>query len=1023
MKSLLRKSTVREIKESFGRFFAIFAIIALGVGFFSGVKITKQTMVNTINQYLKEKNFFDFHLLSTIGFEEEDIEIFSEEKDVRYAEGVYTFDALYTGIGNNEIVLKTYSMPEHINGIRIVSGRLPESASECVLDAELNMPIELGSVISLTDNNDEDTLDSFKVRKYTVVGTVDSSYYLNFERGTTSIGTGKAEGFVYVLPEAFSCEYYTDAFICFEQDYDIYSQEYQEYIDDKEDEWEEICKSRINTRYNNLRDDAQKELNEAKLELEDNKEEGEENLSDAYTELLDAENQVNEGRTSLNTAWTTYYNQEEELAVQEEQLTAKEQEISQQESDLQTAMQQIPQEQQSFFTSMLQTYQQAGIEERKSLQEQWGMMPELQPFLSLILGSVQLEEGKNTLEEARFQLEEGKKQLSEGRAELIKQEQEWENAKAEVEDGWQDYEESKAEFQKKIGEAEEEIEDAQKKVDALKEPDTYVLGRETNVGYVCFESDSDIVEAVARVFPVFFILVAALVCMTTMNRMVEEQRIQIGVLKALGYSESDIMGKFMFYAGSAALLGCVMGYMAGTIVFPKVIWTAYSLMYQQHALKYVFNWKLALIAILVSLLCSIGTTWLSCRYELKENAAGLMRGKAPKAGKRVFLEHIPFIWKRLKFLHKVSIRNLLRYKKRFFMMVIGISGCTALLLTGFGIKDSIAGFAEQQYEEIQILDGTIELKESLGKDKRKELEDSLTKVAEESMYVSESSWNLVTENAVENVSMVIPEAADTIESFIQLKTVTGNPIPFPSENEAVINSNLADSYQIDVGDEIVLRNESMQELRVTVSGIFNNHVYNYVFLSPKTYEQQLGESPEYKTIYVNYKSDIDAHQAAAELMQEEQVISTEIFEDTKVRLTTMMSSLNYVVLLIIICAAGLAFIVMYNLTNINITERVREIATIKVLGFYPKETASYVFRENVALTAIGTLLGLILGVFLHRFVMSQIHVDMVSFDIRILPLSYVYSIVLTFAFNCFVNIVMTGKLEKINMAESLKSVD
>ncbi len=583
-------------------------------------------------------------------------------------------------------------------------------------------------------------------------------------------------------------------------------------------------------------------------------------------------------------------------------------------------------------------------------------------------------------------------------------------------------------------------------IDDVNDVDYYVLDRNTNVGYVCFESDSGIVDGVSRVFPVFFILVAVLVCMTTMNRMVEEQRSMIGMFKALGYGEATIMGKYMIYSGTAAVIGCAGGYLIGTYVFPEVIWYAYHLMYINIPLIRVVDWKLICIVLAASLLCTIGTTWLSCRYELAETAAGLMRPKAPKPGKRVLLERIPFIWKRMKFLKKVSVRNIFRYKKRFFMMIIGISGCTALLLTGFGLKDSITGFADTQFGEIQVADGTITFNTTLGdnvSDGNKDsagvqdsetvgendnsgnvtLDELLGDYVEEYDIVSEMSWDLVEDSGVKSVNMIIMEDPAHISRYVKFKDHKGNEIDYPGKGEAVINNALADQYGIKTGDEITVRNSDMKEIRVKVSGIFNNHVYNYVFISPDTYQEQMGSDPEYKTVYFNLKDGIDAHQAAADLMEDSSILSVTVNKDMKERISNMMKSMNYIVIVVILSAGALAFIVLYNLTNINITERIREIATIKVLGFFKNETSAYVFRENRVLTAFGIVFGLILGVFLHSFVMSQIKVDMVSFDVYVAPLSYVYSIVLTFVFNFLVNLIMSAKLENINMAESLKSVE
>jgi putative ABC transport system permease protein len=449
---------------------------------------------------------------------------------------------------------------------------------------------------------------------------------------------------------------------------------------------------------------------------------------------------------------------------------------------------------------------------------------------------------------------------------------------------------------------------------------------------------------------------------------------------------------------------------------------AYRLMYELKDIKYILNWKLACVSLVVALVCSMGTTWLTCRYELKETAASLMRPKAPKAGKRIILERIPWIWKRLKFLQKVSARNIFRYKKRFFMMVVGISGCTALLLTGFGIKDSIADFADQQYEDIQIYDGSFTLADGDASTDRALLQ-SLQDNTQTYTLASESTWDVVNASQVKSITLLIFSEPDQISDYMCLNTADGQAISYPGTGEAVISDGIAKNLNIAVGDLVVLRDSNMQEIEVTITGIFENHVYNYILLSPETYEEQLETEPEYKVIYVNFDSDVDQYAASAEIMKQDDVVSVTLNQDTKERMANIMKNLNYVVLLVIICAAALAFIVLYNLVNINITERIREIATIKVLGFFKNETASYVFRENIILTGLGILVGLILGVFLHRFVMSQINVDLVSFAVYIRPISYLFSIVLTFAFNFAINQVMSVKLDKINMAESLKSVD
>ena len=540
---------------------------------------------------------------------------------------------------------------------------------------------------------------------------------------------------------------------------------------------------------------------------------------------------------------------------------------------------------------------------------------------------------------------------------------------------------------------------------------------------VIIDDEPIIVEGISNVFPIFFFLVAALVCITTMTRMVEEQRTQIGILKALGYSEGTIMGKYLFYSGSAAVLGCGIGFLLGSYIFPVVIWSAYRIMYRLGDIRIILDWKLGLISLIVSILCSMGTTIATCRYELTSVAAELMRPKAPKSGKRIILERIPFLWNRMKFLRKVSARNIFRYKQRFYMMVFGIGGCTALLLTGFGIKDSIKSITYNQFDEIQINDMSVVFNDPWYEMDNSDFEEIMAENAERYTLVFEESTDLTKGDKSKSLTLVIPEKAEDISSFLNLHTTRDVPIAFPGKGEVVLTEKLADKCGAGIGDMVTLQDDDMNTLELKVSGISENYVYNYAYISPETWTEQIGSAPEYKSAYINVKEEKDVHSVSAAVMNCDGVASVTVNDDMKVRFSSMMKSLDYVVLLIIGCAGSLAFIVLYNLTNINITERLREIATIKVLGFYRRETASYVFRENLVLTGIGAGVGLIMGRYLHQFVMYNIDIDMIAFDVHIAPLSVLYSIVLTFVFAGIVDWAMNKKLDGINMAESMKSVE
>ncbi len=1165
MKSMMWTTTLREIKQSLGRYLAILGIVALGVGFFAGIKVTRPAMIKTADEYFTKNYLYDFRLLSTLGFDEKNIESIRGRNDVFSVQGAYSFDILCQSAGDGNVnVLKAHSITTGVNELKVLHGRLPSSGSECVVDSSMYSHKYIGKKIKLSDTNTSEDLEHFTHKEYKIVGVVESPIYAQFERGSSALGNGKVSGFIYLLPEGFQSEAYTEVYVKLNKEFDLYADAYDAYIEEKKQEWEPYLDELGKARYENLIKDSTQKLTDAKEELKEEEEKGRQELADAKAELDEAYIEIEDGRTQiedgkkelaegreklkkeekkLNDAARTIAQNEKllmqkekeledgikqwedgnkdleealkqweqgsaALSDQESQLVAGEQQLAEKEAELiageeqfvsmekllndsMAALEQeeaalvareqewkdslgvVPehiQEQINTEREMLSRTKQTLLDSKeeleanrikledgrsqidsakeqmkngrkqledakkqlaegkeklnsgdKELDDSWATIKDGRKQISegrkeLLEARQDVEEGKRKLEEAKEELEDGEKELEEKEKELIDGEKEYQDGLKEYEDGLLTFEEEIADARKKIQEGEEELAD-------IEMPQQYLLGRDTNIGYMLFESDSNIVENVSTVFPVFFFLVAALVCMTTMSRMIEEQRTQIGTLKALGYGYRRIMGKYMFYSGSAAVIGCIGGYIIGIILFPFVIWKCYGLMYDISGFKFVFEWKLACISLLVSLLCSVGTTWYSCRRELEEMAAELMRPKTPQAGKRILLERIPFLWNRLKFLQKVSIRNVFRYKKRFFMMVLGISGCAALVLAAFGIKDSISDVMKMQYEEIQVFDMGIMTKDAMDEANIREIEACFGAYASEYAMVQESSMNLITEDSTKSVSLVVFERSEGFEKFINMHTQKGEQIPLPADGEAVLTYKMADRFGIELGDSITLRDEDYQKFTVKVSGIMQNFVGNYVYVNPETYGSRRNSEPAYKTIYLNVKDGTDMHQLSADLMKLDLVTSVTINDVERQRFEMMMSALDYIVILVLVCAAALAFIVIYNLTNINITERIREIATIKVLGFYKKETATYVFRENVLLALVGALVGLALGKILHAFIMECIQVDMVSFDVRINGISYLYSVLLTLFFALCVNKLMEGKLEKISMTESLKSVD
>lgn len=656
----------------------------------------------------------------------------------------------------------------------------------------------------------------------------------------------------------------------------------------------------------------------------------------------------------------------------------------------------------------------------------------------------ELEPYRKQLEDAKAQLDSGYAQIAAGQAELDAAREMISSGGAQLEAAKKQYEQGKAEAERGFAEAEKELasgkaqldaakaeldkgaaelDSAEKQIKNINHADTYVLDRDTNAGYVCFESDTNVVQSVASVFPVFFFLVAALVCLTTMTRMIADQRTQIGIMKALGYSSGAIMGKYMFYSGSATVLGSIFGIAAGSFAFPAVVWFGYGLIYNLSGLTFTMNWPLAAGITAANLAVTLLVTWYCCAKELKCAPAELIRPKAPEAGKRILLERIPVVWNDMSFMQKVSARNIMRYKKRIFMMLLGIGGCTALVLTALGLNDTIQNVVTRQYDDIILYDYEITMAYDMNEEEQEIFFRDAGDDIKDAVFLYRGLAEVSGSDAIKSATLTVTDGKKLCK-YIDL-SYDGEPIDYPGRGEAAINYNLARQLGgIEVGDEIKLTTSEKKELTVTVSALFDNYVDSFVFISPETCEEQLGEVPEYKSALANAPDGADVNRCAEALTHDvDGVRGVTLSTDIKERMSSMLDGLLVVVAAIILCAGLLAFIVLYNLTNINISERIREIATLKVLGFYPNEAAHYVFRENLILTGAGAVFGLGLGVALHAFVMNAIKVDMMYFKPHISFLSFAVSIAITFVFAVIVNAIMRRRIDNIDMAGALKSIE
>lgn len=1038
VRNALAKNIFREIKSSLGRYFAILLIIALGVGFFAGLRITEPMMKKTAVEYIDQYCLYDFRLLSTLGFTEEDVEAFSSEPGIT-ANGAYTVDFLASVSGGGDIVLRAHNIMSDINKQDIVAGRMPENADECLLDARYYSSDILGDVVTVSSSNDIDTLDTLSYDEYTVVGLAYDPYYLNYERGTTSIGTGTVTAFAYIPSEGFSSEAYHELYLLTDVSSDAYTEEYDVGIDNYRESVDALLQERGKIRYDKIKSDAEAEISDAEKELAD--------------KTAEYENEKASAEAELASALETLRNGEEEIKSAEEELSLRKQELSDGEKSLEEGFVKLAESRDLLEKNKSDAYSLLDEQETELLRNKeeieqgiayytmmgdYDTVASLENSLSAVNDGLDELSSQRALTEASFsslenELEANEKlllnsqeEIEAGRREIENAENTIEEKKREIESGYEEYNSSKAEAdaefadaEAQIADAEAEIQEAKTKLSELAEPDLYLLDRDSNVGYVCFENDSTIVESVSVVFPMFFLAIAILVCMTTMTRMVDECRGQIGTFKALGYGNFSIQSKFLIYSGSAAVIGWAVGYFAGTLTIPKLIWSVYGIMYGFADIIYVFDPTMFILCFAAAILCSCGAAYAACYSVLRPAPATLIRPKSPKAGKKVWLEHLPFIWKHLGFLKKVSVRNIFRYKNRLFMMILGIGGCTALLITGFGIRDSIQDVVRFQFEEVMKFDISVTVSDSASGDIIRNIES--VDGVEGVLPVYTSTSDLLFGDTQKSVNLLVSENND-FGDFVAFN-LDGDEVPLPGKNEAIISVGAADASGAGVGDEIMLRDSDYNEIKLTVTGIFDNYIYNYVVISPETYEEDFGTELKANTYYVNIPDDSKVRQASVSLIGIDGVSNVTVNEDTVNRMDSTMNSINYIVVMVLVCAGALAFIVIYNLTNINIEERIREIATIKVLGFRKGEVASYVMREIIILTAIGSVVGIPFGYLLHGFVMSCIQVDMVSFQNKITPLSYILSLLLTFVFAFIINIFMIRRLDKIDMASSLKSIE
>ena len=1100
----------RTIKGSLARFLAIAGIVALGCGFFAGLKMASPDMQEAAHTFYANQHLYDLRVISTLGLSEKDVSALASVEGVETAMPSRTVDVMATLTSSQSTARVSSFRPGELNQPIVVEGRLPQGPYECVMSADpkKRADISLGQQIELPDTSNGVHL---KGGSYTVVGYVNAPtypYVSNF--GTTSLGNGIVQQFVYVTEDAFANDDpYTEAYLTVQgaTRYKSGSSDYQSAVDSVAERISQMNPSLASLRLQELKDDAQTQVDEARQKLEQSRQEAADKLGDAQKKLDDAEAQISAQQQKLADGQRQYdagrqqltasrYSAEQQFAQAEAQITASEAQIAQGTAELSTGEAQYQAGLAAFnagqatFTQQKSAFE-AGrdaflsglaaqgitastLEEAQQQLSALGLPTSQADALlatqaqisaaeaelasqqqALAAAREELDQRTAQLHEAESQVAQARQDLSEARsatADQLSAAQEklaaslsrlsagqtaLQSAEAQTNEGRRSLEEQRTEVEKQLADGQKELDEAQKKIDELKEPDVYVLDRTKEIGVAAYQADSERINDIANVFPLMFFLVAALVSLTSMTRMVSEERTLIGVHKALGYSTAQIAAKYLLYALLASLLGAVIGIACLSQVLPGVIVSAYGSIYTipNGGAPYPIQLDSALLSGLSGIGITLLSTTAAVLSSLKEEPSSLMLPKAPKAGSKILLERVKPLWSRLSFSWKVTIRNLVRYKRRLIMTLVGIAGCTALLLVAFGLRDSISDIIDNQWPAISHYDYIVGMTSDVSEEEADQINAQLNQVGATNIHRI-TRENVLLESRTQKAGSLTRTTimtSDSLQDLTGLATLrnrlSGQTIEL-GEDSVVITEKLAKRLGVGVGDTVQvyaqdrIGNVSGEPSTLTVTGVAENYVGSYLYLGPSAWHSLGIRDQAADGWYATLPEDQATREAFGEKLINQTGVAT--VDDVNEAIRTYRESLavvNRVVAILIVAAALLAFIVLYNLTNINIEERIREIASLKVLGFTRHEVDAYVFREIALLAVFGALFGLVLGTYLEGFVVQTAEIDLVMFGRAIHAPSYWFAFGLTLVFSLLVYVAMRPKLKNIDMVESLKSVE
>ncbi|GHU82154.1 hypothetical protein FACS189468_6060 [Spirochaetia bacterium] len=1057
------KTIAREIRGSFGRFAAIFGIVALGVAFLAGLLATTPDMKLSVDLYFDRTHMMDLFIKGTLGLTGKDAEALEALEIVETLMAARVTDTLIKTPSDEILTARIYGLPLEktaapgfLNRMEILEGRMPEKEDECLVQQPGGFFVTLkpGSVLTIIQG------ELYRIKEYTVTGVVKSPLYISHDREPSGIGNGRLGAAIYVMESCYTMDEYTDFFITLKGAASLtaFTDAYQQTVDRGAETIEALGKERAPIRREEVRvlanSTAREKLADGEAELEAARQE-------AAAALDDARQQLDEGRAKLETGTAELETGEAELvrgrALLEEEQQRVAGELAGNEAALNAGEAEIAAAKRTLAEGKAQLdAARPGVEKarnsflgQRSSRAQRGIAQYDEGLASWEAGRKFLEEKEGELRQGRSQLEAGRQQAEaefrRAAAELEAAEADLVTGRLELEAGRKDLAHGEAEYaaallgaRQKLGDGERELAEARQTIGDIRidEPEWYVLDRNANVGCINYRMNAEKLSDIAKVFPVFFILVAALVALTTMTRMIEEERTQIGVLKALGYQKRVIAGKYLVYCGLTSITGSVVGMLLGFQGIPRIVYKAFGAVYYLPPLVTRFDGGFGLLACGIMLICTMGVSVSACYTTLWEKPARLMIPPAPRAGKRIFLEYIPPIWRSMKFTYKVSARNLLRYKKHFFMTVTGIAGCTALILTGFGLRDSMIDIARTQFEEIMQYDLRIEKQqgEAMDDELRAFLADLPSAAggapSQNWLAVHSESGYAILEEERQSALIYVPRESEALAGYINLRNrKTKAPLPF-SASSCVISEKMAEVLGLREGESFVIENAAGRRFPVSLTGITENYVGNIIYAGPLVFSEGTGgagasNNLSYRTLLVHSgaKDPAERDRLITRALSITAVDEAEFTTHTQQSYTNLLSGISLVVVLLIFAAGGLAIIVLYNLTNININERKRELATLRVLGFRQGEAAAYIFREIAVLSITGTAAGLLLGIPLHRFIIGVAETVDLMFGRHITALSFILSAAITLVFSGAVDLLMLAKIRRIEMAASMKAVE